>query len=133
MPQRHQFASRSQELLISLENKMAKSLKYFSHYFQEVQTTKDKFKDYISRNEPESEKLIELSDIKVAIQDEPEVDEKQELINRIMEMSRTLDDITNKIADVKKDTLRLTGENEVMDEYLANLMAQSKTFEPANL
>ena len=112
---------------------MAKSLKYFSHYFQEVQTTKDKFKDYISRNEPESEKLIELSDIKVAIQDEPEVDEKQELINRIMEMSRTLDDITNKIADVKKDTLRLTGENEVMDEYLANLMAQSKTFEPANL
>ena len=48
-------------------------------------------------------------------------------------MSRTLDDITNKIADVKKDTIRLKQENEVINEYVANLMEQSKTFEPTDL
>ena len=61
------------------------------------------------------------------------LDEKAELIKNILEMSRTLDDITNKIADVKKDTIRLKQENEVINEYVANLMEQSKTFEPTDL
>ena len=114
---------------------MAKSLKYFSHYFQEIQTTKDKFKDYIIRNDQESEKLIELADMKLDVEDKEEevLDEKAELIKKILEMSRTLDDITNKIADVKKDTIRLKQENEVINEYVANLMEQSKTFEPTDL
>ena len=112
---------------------MSKSLKYFSHYFQEIQTTRDKFKNYIARNEPESEKLIELTDINVGFEKDDtitNVDEKEALIKSIMEMSRTLDDITNKTADIKKDTTRLKQENDVLDEYIANLMQQSKTFEP---
>ena len=114
---------------------MSKSLKYFSHYFQEIQTTKDKFKDYIIRNEPESQKLIELSDLKLNDDDyeEESGDEKSLLIKTILEMSRTLDDISNKIADIKKDTIRLKQENEVIDEYVSNLMEQSKTFEPTDL
>ena len=114
---------------------MAKSLKYFSHYFQEVQTTKDKFKDYIIRNDQESEKLIELAEMKLDVNDEDSevLDEKAQLIKAILEMSKTLDDISNKIADVKKDTIRLKHENEVINEYVANLMVQSKTFEPTDL
>ena len=114
---------------------MSKSLKYFSHYFQEIQTTKDKFKDYIIRNEPESEKLIELSDLRLNDEDyeEESGDEKSLLIKTILEMSRTLDDISNKIADIKKDTIRLKQENQVIDEYVSNLMEQSKTFEPTDL
>lgn len=115
---------------------MAKSLRYFSHYFQEIQTTKEKFKDYIIRNEAETEKLIELTDLKPVLNDlesEEPLDEKAVLIKNIQEMSRTLDDITNKIADIKKDTIRLKQENEVIDEYVLNLMEQSKTFEPTKL
>ena len=119
-------------------------MKYFSHYFQEIQTTKDKFRDYINRSEPEGERLIELADLKQDIsevEDSAEVgegveygeDEKAALIARIEEMARTLDDISNKMADIKEETLRLRQENSVMDEYIINLMEQTKTFEPTKL
>ena len=111
------------------------SLKYFGHYFQEIQTTKDKFRDYINRNDSETEKLIEMSDISDLKQEDMEanVDEKTAAIKRIRDMARTLDDISTKIADVKEETIRLTQENAVLDEYILNLMEQSKTFEPAGL
>ena len=123
---------------------MEKSMKYFSHYFQEIQTTKDKFRDYINRSEPEGERLIELADLKQDIsevEDSAEADEgveygedeKAALIARIEEMARTLDDISNKMADIKEETLRLRQENSVMDEYILNLMEQTKTFEPTKL
>ena len=115
---------------------MDKSMKYFSHYFQEIQTTKDKFRDYINRNDSESEKLIEMSELSDLKQDdikEAVVDEKTAAIKRIREMARTLDDISIKMSDVKEETIRLTQENEVIDEYILNLMEQSKTFEPARL
>ena len=123
---------------------MEKSMKYFSHYFQEIQTTKEKFRDYINRSEPEGERLIELADLKQDIsevEDSAEADEgaeygedeKAALIARIEEMARTLDDISNKMADIKEETLRLRQENTVMDEYILNLMEQTKTFEPTKL
>ena len=123
---------------------MEKSMKYFSHYFQEIQTTKEKFRDYINRGEPEGERLIELADLKQDIsevEDSAEAeegveygeDEKAALIARIEEMARTLDDISNKMANIKEETLRLRQENSVMDEYILNLMEQTKTFEPTKL
>ena len=110
-------------------------MKYFSHYFQEIQTTKDKFREYINRNDSETEKLIEMSELTDLKQEDTEanVDEKTAAIRRIREMARTLDDISTKIADVKEETIRLTQENAVLDEYILNLMEQSKTFEPAKL
>ena len=129
---------------------MEKSMKYFSHYFQEIQTTKEKFRDYINRGEPEGERLIELADLKQDISELEDIaeagareaadegveygeDEKAALIARIEEMARTLDDISNKMADIKEETLRLRQENSVMDEYILNLMEQTKTFEPTKL
>ena len=133
---------------------MEKSLKYFSHYYKEIQTTKAKFKDYIARNDAETEKLIELKDfsgkdIEVAKNDiekqihdedisvtEPADDEplheKSRLIRDIKELSLTLEDLTLKMVDVKTDTTKLKDENAVIDEYVVNLMEQSKTFEPTD-
>merc|ERR1712096_48910 len=128
---------------------MEKSLKYFSHYYKEIQTTKDKFKGYIARNDSESEKLIELKDfsgkennvteddIEIATpvtkpaEEEP-VDEKSRLIRDIKELNLTLEDLTQKIVAVKTDTTKLKEENVVIDEYVANLIEQSKTFEPTD-
>ena len=124
-------------------------MKYFSHYYKEIQTTKDKFKGYIARNDSESEKLIELKDfsgkenyvaeddIEIATpvtkpaEEEP-VDEKSRLIRDIKELNLTLGDLTQKIVAVKTDTTKLKEENVVIDEYVANLIEQSKTFEPTD-
>ena len=133
---------------------MEKSLKYFSHYYKEIQTTKAKFKDYIARNDAETEKLIELKDfsgkdnevaaneneiqihdedisVTEPADDEPH-DEKSRLIRDIKELSLTLEDLTQKMVDVKTDTTKLKDENAVIDEYVVNLMEQSKTFEPTD-
>ena len=114
---------------------MAKSLKYFSHYFKEIQTTGDKFKDYIIREEPETVKLIEMEDFGQNIlagneKQENTVDEKSQLIEKVLELGRTLDDINVKLVAVKKDSVRLEEENKVIENYV-NLMLQSKTFRPA--
>ena len=117
---------------------MAKSLKYFSHYFKEIQTTGDKFKDYIIRDEPETVKLIEMDDFGPNIlegnekQEEKSVDEKSQLIEKVLELGRTLDDINVKLVAVKKDSVRLDEENKVIENYVENLMLQSKTFRPAS-
>eukprot|EP00091_Calanus_sinicus_P003438 TRINITY_DN13605_c0_g1_i1.p1 TRINITY_DN13605_c0_g1~~TRINITY_DN13605_c0_g1_i1.p1 ORF type:complete len:135 (-),score=52.71 TRINITY_DN13605_c0_g1_i1:12-416(-) len=133
---------------------MEKSMKYFSHYYKEIQTTKAKFKDYIARNDSETEKLIELKDFsgaKDSIEDEEvdgtkraevasvqntieadPLDEKARLIRDIKELNLTLEDLTQKIVDVKTDTTKLSEENKVIDEYIVNLMEQSKTFEPTD-
>merc|ERR1711881_130943 len=89
---------------------MAKSLKYFSHYFKEIQTTGDKFKDYIIREEPETVKLIEMDDFGPNILEENEkqeksVDEKAQLIEKVLELGRTLDDINVKLVAVKRDSV----------------------------
>ena len=112
---------------------MAKSLKYFSHYFKEIQTTRDQFKDYIIREEAETVKLIEMDDFGPNIlegKNKPEnsVDEKSQLVEKVLELGRTLDDINVKLLAVKKDTVRLEEENKVIEKYVENLMAQSKTF-----
>ena len=81
----------------------------------------------------ELSEMSELSDLKQENIKEAVVDEKTAAIKRIREMARTLDDISIKMSDVKEETIRLTQENEVIDEYILNLMEQSKTFEPARL
>merc|ERR1712202_38333 len=123
---------------------MEKSLKYFSHYYKEIQITKDKFKGYIARNDSESVKLIELKDfsgkendvaeddIELATPVTKPADEKSKLIRDIKELNLTLEDLTQKIVAVKTDTTKLKDENVVIDEYVANLIEQSKTFEPTD-
>merc|ERR1712096_93675 len=130
-------------------NLIMEKMKYFSHYYKEIQTTKDKFKGYIARNDSESVKLIELKDFSgkendVAEDDielatpvtkpaeEEPVDEKSKLIRDIKELNLTLEDLTQKIVAVKTVTTKLKEENVVIDEYVANLIEQSKTFEPTD-
>merc|ERR1712086_437666 len=146
----------SQRIMI---NALEKSMKYFSHYYKEIQSTKAKFKDYIVRNDSETEKLIELKDfsgsknefvnqenkeneeksseqvdseaVQDAVEEDP-LDEKARLIRDIKELTLTLEDLTQKIVIVKTDTTKLSEENKVIDEYVVNLMEQTKTFEPTD-
>ena len=126
---------------------MEKSKKYFSHYYKEIQSTRTWIKDIIAGNEAETQKLIELQDfssngekgvtknddvVEVEPIEEAPLDEKSKLIQDIKDLSLTLEDITNKLVDVKTDTTKLAEENKVIDEYIVKLMEQSKTFEPTD-
>ena len=64
---------------------------------------------------------------------EAPADEKARLITEILELNSTLGDLTRKMVETKEDTERLREENQVLSKYVANLMQQSKTFEPADL
>ena len=64
---------------------------------------------------------------------ETPADEKARLITEILELNSTLGDLTRKMVETKEDTERLREENQVLSKYVANLMQQSKTFEPADL
>merc|ERR1712086_537244 len=114
---------------------------------------------YIVRNDSETEKLIELKDFsgsknefvkhenkeneeqntkqvdpevaQDAVEEDP-LDEKARLIRDIQELNLTLEDLTQKIVIVKTDTTKLSEENKVIDEYVVNLMEQTKTFEPTD-
>ena len=64
--------------------------------------------------------------------EEDPIDDKARLIRDIKELNMTLEDLTQKIVNVKTDATKLSEENKVIDEYIVNLMEQSKTFEPTD-
>ena len=72
-------------------------------------------------------------DLDTKVTTEAPADEKARLINEILELNSTLGDLTRKMVETKEDTERLREENQVLSKYVANLMQQSKTFQPADM
>ncbi|CAK9304301.1 unnamed protein product [Gordionus sp. m RMFG-2023] len=56
-------------------------------------------------------------------------DEKAKLISRILELQNTLEDISLRVDAVKEENLRLKSENQVLGQYIENLMAASSVFQ----
>ena len=47
-----------------------------------------------------------------------EEEEKEELIERVLELQSTLDDLSKKANDVKEDNLKLKSENQILGGYI---------------
>jgi len=60
-----------------------------------------------------------------------EEEEKQRLIERVIELQSTLDDLSKKVNDVKEEDLKLKSENQILGAYIENLMAASNVFQSA--
>ncbi len=60
-----------------------------------------------------------------------EEEEKQRLIERVLELQSTLDDLSKKVNDVKEDNLKLKSENQILSGYIENLMSASNVFQSA--
>ncbi|RNA23869.1 Short coiled-coil [Brachionus plicatilis] len=60
-----------------------------------------------------------------------EDDEKQRLIERILELQSTLEDLSNKVNEVKEENLKLKSENQILNGYMENLMNASNSFQSA--
>ena len=59
-------------------------------------------------------------------------EEKARLIAQVLELQNTLDDLSSRVDNVKEENLRLRSENQVLGQYIENLMAASSVFQPAN-
>lgn len=53
-------------------------------------------------------------------------------IFQVLELQNTLDDLSARVDNVKEENLRLRSENQVLGQYIENLMAASSVFQPAN-
>ncbi len=60
-----------------------------------------------------------------------EEEEKQRLIERVLELQRTLDDLSKKVSDVKEENYKLKSENQILNGYIDKLMTTSNVFQSA--
>jgi hypothetical protein len=58
-----------------------------------------------------------------------EEEEKQRLIERVLELQNTLEDLSKKVSEVKEENLKLKSENSILGNYIENLMATSGVFQ----
>lgn len=58
-----------------------------------------------------------------------ETEEKARLIAQVMELQNTLDDISQRVDSVKEENLKLKSENQVLGQYIENLMSASSVFQ----
>lgn len=58
-----------------------------------------------------------------------EEEEKQRLITQVLELQNTLDDLSSRVDSVKEENLKLKSENQVLGQYIENLMTASSVFQ----
>jgi short coiled-coil protein len=61
-----------------------------------------------------------------------EEEEKQRLINQVLTLQKTLDDLSHRVDTVKEENFKLRSENQVLGQYIENLMAASNVFQMTN-
>ncbi|KAJ8678931.1 hypothetical protein QAD02_014718 [Eretmocerus hayati] len=58
-----------------------------------------------------------------------EQQEKARLIAQVLELQNTLDDLSQRVDAVKEENLKLKSENQVLGQYIENLMSASSVFQ----
>jgi len=58
-----------------------------------------------------------------------EQEEKARLITQVLELQNTLDDLSQRVDSVKEENLKLRSENQVLGQYIENLMSASSVFQ----
>lgn len=61
-----------------------------------------------------------------------EQEEKARLIAQVLELQNTLDDLSQRVDSVKEENLKLRSENQVLSQYIENLMSASSVFQSAS-
>ncbi|GMR41871.1 hypothetical protein PMAYCL1PPCAC_12066, partial [Pristionchus mayeri] len=58
-----------------------------------------------------------------------DAEEKARLIAHVLELQDTLDDLSQRVECVKEESVKLRSENQVLGQYIQNLMASSTVFQ----
>ncbi|KAM6940165.1 short coiled-coil protein B-like [Xenentodon cancila] len=78
---------------------------------------------------PEDELFIMNCDIEGDMENQVELEEKTRLINQVLELQHTLEDLSARVDAVKEENLKLKSENQVLGQYIENLMSASSVFQ----
>ncbi|XP_059372727.1 short coiled-coil protein B-like [Carassius carassius] len=78
---------------------------------------------------PEDEYFAMNSDMDGDIENQVELEEKTRLINQVLELQNTLEDLSARVDAVKEENLKLKSENQVLGQYIENLMSASSVFQ----
>ncbi|XP_026524609.1 short coiled-coil protein isoform X1 [Pseudonaja textilis] len=65
----------------------------------------------------------------VETENQIELEEKTRLINQVLELQHTLEDLSARVDAVKEENLKLKSENQVLGQYIENLMSASSVFQ----
>ncbi|XP_075471051.1 short coiled-coil protein isoform X1 [Ascaphus truei] len=63
------------------------------------------------------------------VENQIELEEKTRLINQVLELQHTLEDLSARVDAVKEENLKLKSENQVLGQYIENLMSASSVFQ----
>ncbi|KAI9525262.1 hypothetical protein NQZ68_009942 [Dissostichus eleginoides] len=63
------------------------------------------------------------------MENQAELEEKTRLINQVLELQHTLEDLSSRVDGVKEENLKLKSENQVLGQYIENLMSASSVFQ----
>ncbi|XP_069022093.1 short coiled-coil protein A isoform X1 [Embiotoca jacksoni] len=77
----------------------------------------------------EDELFIMNCDIDGDLENQVEMEEKTRLINQVLELQHTLEDLSARVDAVKEENLKLKSENQVLGQYIENLMSASSVFQ----
>ncbi|XP_066576220.1 short coiled-coil protein A isoform X4 [Amia ocellicauda] len=69
------------------------------------------------------------SDMDGDTENQVELEEKTRLINQVLELQHTLEDLSARVDAVKEENLKLKSENQVLGQYIENLMSASSVFQ----
>ncbi|XP_067880768.1 short coiled-coil protein B isoform X3 [Heterodontus francisci] len=58
-----------------------------------------------------------------------ELEEKTRLIKQVLELQHTLEELSARVDAVKEENLKLKSENQVLGQYIENLMSASSVFQ----
>ncbi|XP_019586370.1 short coiled-coil protein isoform X5 [Rhinolophus sinicus] len=81
---------------------------------------------------PRSQSLLSKmmnADMDVDAENQVELEEKTRLINQVLELQHTLEDLSARVDAVKEENLKLKSENQVLGQYIENLMSASSVFQ----
>ncbi|XP_008691276.2 short coiled-coil protein B-like [Ursus americanus] len=65
----------------------------------------------------------------VDAENQVELQEKTQLINQVWELQHTLEDLSARVDAVREEILKLKSENQVLGQYIENLMSASSVFQ----
>ena len=74
------------------------------------------------------EKLIHEEELRA----NEDAEEKARLISQVLELQVTLEDLSSRVENVKDSNCKLRSENQVLGQYIENLMAASSVFQATN-
>uniref|UniRef100_A0AAY4ADW3 Short coiled-coil protein n=1 Tax=Denticeps clupeoides TaxID=299321 RepID=A0AAY4ADW3_9TELE len=76
-----------------------------------------------------NEAFIMNCDLEGDMENQVEMEEKTRLINQVLELQHTLEDLSARVDAVKEENLKLKSENQVLGQYIENLMSASSVFQ----